>query len=438
MRILWLSINSGLFQQDNFATPYNGGGWISSLQQVFTNCEEHQLALAFLCPFHLEKEEQNHTLYYPIFSAPKTALAKIKEYYGGYKKLDKQQYVKDILRVIEDFQPDIIHLFGIENPLATILGNTSIPIVVHVQGLLAPIDNAFFPNDFNKSSFLFPFSMNEWLLRNGYVYAKNNMHVRGLRERELFKKVDYVMGRTAWDYQVSQLLAPKSQYFHVNEVLRESFYKNAGKWEWANQEFTIISTISNTVYKGLDVILKTAQLLKRETNISFKWQIVGIKEQDKIIRFFERKLKIDSRHVNIEYRGVLSKQELCDTLLTCHLYVHPSYIDNSPNSICEAQMLGVPVIGTFVGGIPSLIKHEETGLLVPANAPYELTYQINKCHDNKEFCIRLGQNGCKVAQTRHNKKDILNSLISTYRMIINLNKEACSPVTFPANSIQNI
>lgn len=422
MRILWLSMNSGLFQQNKFATPYNGGGWISSLQQVFTNCERNQLALAFLTPFHLSKEEQNRTVYYPIYNAPNTSVSKIKDYYGGYKKWDKEQYVEEVLKVIEDFKPNIIHLFGIENSLANILGNTSIPIVVHLQGLLAPLNNAFFPTDFNKSSFLFPFSINEWILRNGYIYAKNSIHVRGLRESELFKKVNYVMGRTQWDYQVSRLLAPQSRYFFVNEVLRESFYEKAGKWKWPNNEFTIVSTISNTIYKGLDVILKTARLLKEETAIPFRWQVVGIGGQDKIVRFFEHKLKINSKDVYIEYKGVLNAQELCDTLLRSHLYVHPSYIDNSPNSVCEAQLIGVPVIGTYVGGIPSLIAHEETGLLVPANAPYELAYQIKRCHADKEFCTKLSQKGSKAAQTRHNKQEIFNSLLNTYQTIIELNR----------------
>ena len=422
MRILWLSPNSGLFQQDNSSTPYNGGGWISSLQQSFTMYESHQLALAFLAPYHWNKKERNQTLYYPIYNAPKSTWDKMKDYYGGYKKWDKLQYVKDILKIIEDFQPDIIHLFGIENPLATILGNTSIPVVVHLQGLLAPYDNAFFPVDFNKSSFLFPFSINEWILRNGYIYAKNSIHVRGLRESELFKKVDYVMGRTEWDYQVSRLLAPQSQYFLVNEVLRDPFYENAGKWSWPDKDFTIVSTISNTIYKGLDIILKTAKQLKDTTGIPFRWQVVGIEGQHKIIRFFEHKLKINSQDVHIEYKGVLNAQELCNMLLKSHLYVHPSYIDNSPNSVCEAQLVGVPVIGTYVGGIPSLIKHEETGLLIPANAPYELTYQIKKCHDDKKFCAGLSQNGSKFAQTRHNKKRILDSLLNTYQTIINLSK----------------
>ena len=149
MRILWLSVTSGLFAANNTKSSYKGGGWISSLQQAFTSYQEHKLALAFICNQPLKKTEQNGTIYYPIYEPTKGPLKKIREYYGGYKKWDRKKYLQDIHAVIEDFKPDVIHLFGMENQMATILGNSSNPIVVHLQGLLAPCDNAFFPVGFN-------------------------------------------------------------------------------------------------------------------------------------------------------------------------------------------------------------------------------------------------------------------------------------------------
>lgn len=422
MRILWLSVNNGLYENHKRPSKgYNGGGWISSLQKLLIANNENMLALAFITHTPLEKEKQNGTIYYPIYDPPKNSFQKLREYYGGYKKVDNVNYLSSIKHIIQDFKPDLIHLFGMENPLSVILGNTEIPVVVHLQGLLSPYDNAFFPIGFNKSSFLIPFSMNEWIFRNGYIYAKNSIHIRGCRELFLFKHLKFAMGRTEWDYQVSQLLAPQSVYFHVDEVLREPFYKNAGNWKLDKKEkFVIVSTLSNTVYKGLDVILKTAQLLKNKSNIQFKWQIIGIKPNDPIVRFFERKLHIMGGSVNVEYVGVLSADELCNKLLDSNVYVHPSYIDNSPNSLCEAQLLGMPVIGTFVGGVPSLIKNYENGLLVPANAPYELAYLLKRVYLEKDLLINLGKAAYNTASERHDKEKILLELMNVYRRIINV------------------
>lgn len=424
MRILWLSVNKGMYQTLNGKEKgYYGGGWVSSLQKLIIPLENNPLAIVYITHTPLKKEIQNHTIYYPIYSPPKNSIQKIKEYYGGYKKQNPPILLNQLKEIIQDFQPDIIHLFGLENPMSTILGNTNKPVVVHLQGLLGPSDNAFFPAGFTKTSFLLPLSKREWIFRNGYIFAKNNIHIRGERELALFKKVEYVMGRTKWDYQISQLLSPKSKYFHVDEVLRDPFYENAGKWKCPDlQDFKIISTLSNTIYKGLDTILKTAKLLNTQSNIPFKWIIAGISPQDPIVHFFEKKLHITGKSVNVEYIGIQNAYQLCSELLNSHIYVHPSYIDNSPNSVCEAQLLGMPVIGTFVGGIPSLIRHEETGLLVPANAPFELTYLLKKCFTEKDYATQLGKQGYKEAIQRHDKTKILKDLIHTYQDIIKQNK----------------
>lgn len=420
MRILWLSSTNGLFQQVS-SSSYSGGGWISSLQQIVMKEKEIQLGFAFLSNQYSQKEYKEGVTYYPIHVSPKTKIAKLKGYYGGYKYINEEEHVSKIHMIIQDFNPDIIHLFGIESKLATILGKTQIPVVVHLQGLLAPYDNAFFPVNINRSSFLFPFSINEWIMRNGYIHAKNIIHIRGEREKKLFKKVNYTMGRTNWDYQVSSFLAPNSKYFHVNEVLRNPFYQKAGLWQWNNKnnKMVITSTLSNTIYKGLDLILKTAQLLKSETKIDFQWNIIGIPSQAKIIHFFERTLHIKSKDVNIHYQGVLSANELCEVLLKSHVYVHPSYIDNSPNSLCEAQLLGLPVIGTYVGGIPSLIQDYENGILVPANAPFELAFHLKKLYNNKELANTIGRQAYLTANQRHDREKIITSLKATYQTIIN-------------------
>lgn len=416
MKVLWLSTTPGLY--DCKGSGYNGIGWISSVQSLVQQEDGVELALAFLTSKVEDKEGIiSGTHYYPIYSKALNVFDKLKNYYGGYKNIDDDAYVPQIQKIISDFNPDIIQLFGMENSMATILGKTEIPIVVHLQGLLAPYDNAFFPIDFNKYSFMWPFSKREWIIRNGYIYAKKSIHVRGERERLLFKKVDYVMGRTDWDFEVSQLLAPQSRYFHVDEVMRSCFYNHVGEWISKNRDKIIItSTISQTIYKGLDLIIKASSLLEHETYLDFEWQVVGVSPDSSYTRFFEEKIKMKSSKVR--YMGVLSAEQLCDTLLDSDIYVHPSYIDNSPNSVCEAQLLGMPVVATGVGGITSLIEHETSGLLVPANAPYELAYWIKYIAENTCKAEELGHNGATVALRRHDRKEIVKQLLFVYSSIL--------------------
>lgn len=418
MRVLWLSINGGLFRGSKIGRCYNGGGWISSLQNLMVNDERCQLALAFLTDTRIAPREEDCVKYYPVYAPMKSRVGKLAYYYWRYKKYDDNAYVNQLKEIIDDFHPDLIHLFGMENPLSSILGKTEVPIIVHLQGLLAPYDNAYFPIAMNKFSFFRPFTMTELVLRNGYIFNKNYIHLRGEKEKLLFKRVKNVMGRTKWDRQVSELLSPNVNYYHVDEVLRDIFYEKAGSWSSHEGKLKIISTISETLYKGLDLILKTAYLLKTETDVDFEWRVAGICKDSKMQYFIERNVRIKSADVNVSYLGVCDESFLCDELLSSDMYVHPSYIDNSPNSLCEAQILGIPVISTNVGGTSSLVEDGVSGLLVPANAPYELADDIKTLYDDKSLQRLLSENGSSRAIKRHNKDKIIADLFFAYKSIL--------------------
>jgi glycosyltransferase involved in cell wall biosynthesis len=100
------------------------------------------------------------------------------------------------------------------------------------------------------------------------------------------------------------------------------------------------------------------------------------------------------------------------------LFVHPSYIDNSPNSLCEAQLMGIPVISTDVGGISSLIEHNKTGFLVPSNDPYTLATQIISVHEDVLLAEVVGANARKAAIGRHDVSTIVNTNISIYKALL--------------------
>lgn len=149
-------------------------------------------------------------------------------------------------------------------------------------------------------------------------------------------------------------------------------------------------------------------------------EVIGINSNSRIVHFFENKLKIISKDVNIEYLGYKNEEELCSIELKAHVFVHPSYIDNSPNSVCEAQILGLPIIATNVGGISSLIDHEVDGILVPSNAPYEIVYALKKLM-NYDYAKIISSNGIEISSKRHDQNSIYISLLSTYQKIIDSN-----------------
>lgn len=411
MRILWFSVTPSLFNPHS--NGHNGGGWIASLEQIARQNNEIELGVAFYFPDSSFKYHNEGVTYYPIMPEKSSLVGKI------FKKNDKNSNVAKYLKIIEDFKPDIIQIFGSENEFGAICKQTDIPVVIHMQGCLPPYHNALMPVGMKKSDFLFKKGLS---LGYRFIGLRSEKAFRRKAEREIetIQSCKYFMGRTEWDKSLIDLFNPDATYFHCEEALRDSFINSNKQWKYSDgKKKTIISVISRPWYKGCDLILKTAALLKRFTDIDFEWKVYGIPE----MRFFESVYGIKAKDVNVHPMSTASKEELVDALCTASCYVHTSYIDNSPNSICEAQIMGVPVLATHVGGTSSIVTDGVDGILFPANAPYTTAALIKKITSNKELAEKLSREAIAKATQRHAPDNIGRNLCCIYDRIINENKQ---------------
>lgn len=414
MRVLWIT---GTRSSSNKNGSYGGGGWIRSLREAVIQNTDIVLAQAFLYDLPSNPWTENGVTQFPLFSKQRSKLGKLWHNWIGYKSVSFDKDVHEMTKVISVFKPDVIHVFGIETSFAAIQEYTDIPVLIYIQGLLNPILNAYYPPGINKWSFLLHGCFkNEWITHNGFVFKNSIMKLNAKRELLFFSNAKYIIGRTDWDYQITKLLAPKAKYFILNEMMRPEFY-TSNIWNKKREgRFIIYSTISNVTYKGLDLILKTAKILKEHGDIDFEWHIAGIDKTSKLIRFFEKEYSLEKINLSILFKGVVSSEQLVSDLLTSDVFVHTSYIDNSPNSICEAQLLGLPVISCYVGGVISLIKNTETGVLIPANDPHYLAYILkaaakNDTHRKYSIPSRI------EALKRHNREAILINLLNIYKQV---------------------
>jgi glycosyltransferase involved in cell wall biosynthesis len=407
MKVLWLSGNPGLYASHK--TGYNGGGWIGALEAIIKQQENVELGIAFFYDDDCFKNKIDGTTYYPI-SIYNTKIEKVKHnlFYEKYDHLEIQK----IKRILDDFKPDVIHVWGSELSFGLIAKYTDIPMVIHIQGILNPYKNVLFIPGVSMLKFITSngSSIFRWILN---VQALRFWKHNSKREIEIFKNSKYFIGRTHWDKSIASLLSPNASYFYCSELLRSPFYI-ANSWKYHEREkFIITSVLSNPSYKGIDLVLKCAHILKTYHTHDFEWNIFGVSE----CRFAEKLTKIKASEVSVKLHGIANADLLIEELQNSSMYVHTSYIDNSPNSVCEAQMLGMPVIATNVGGVSSLIENSISGILVPANDPFYLASQIIGLFKNSDRASHLGENARKTAMKRHDKEAIKKDLLQTYNTI---------------------
>ena len=82
-------------------------------------------------------------------------------------------------------------------------------------------------------------------------------------------------------------------------------------------------------------------------------------------------------------------KEAMTTLKASSLLVVPSRMESLPQVIKEAYYMRIPVVATNVGGIPELVIHDVTGILVPPNDPKKLADAINLLLEDKKYARRL-------------------------------------------------
>ena len=75
------------------------------------------------------------------------------------------------------------------------------------------------------------------------------------------------------------------------------------------------------------------------------------------------------------------------------IVVVPSRMESLPTTVKEAFFLNVPVIGSDVGGIPELIKNNETGIIIPPENPSKLAQAVNELLSDKQKSEKLAANG---------------------------------------------
>ena len=125
--------------------------------------------------------------------------------------------------------------------------------------------------------------------------------------------------------------------------------------------------------------------------------------------------KIDG---NVVYCTDRSWDDAMKIIKSSQVIVVPSRMESLPTTVKEAFYLNVPVVATNVGGIPELIKDNETGILVPSENPDKLANAVNELLSDKQKAKRLANNGNKFIKNNMTWDIILPKYIQFYEELL--------------------
>lgn len=411
MKILWFTNSpAAAYEEKHVGT----GGWLFSLDQAIQ--EKVELHVAYHYPYKQNSFQRGSTWYHPIFTG-NILIENIKRrFMPKYHK----SLVNVYLQIIKTVKPDLIHIHGSENNFHSVAGKTDIPIVLSVQGnptvIAYKYDVGFKGKYVNVS--LEHFNFKTLLLgSSNYRSVLNDLKLMSNMEVMDLPKINNFIGRTDWDRRITSVLSPHSKYYMVNETLRPLFYNNAWQMETPKDKLVIHTTTSNGYFKGFETVCHALQILN-QYGIDVEWRVAGISESSSINRIAKKHLGKNYPQRGLVLMGSLNEDALIDSMLTSHIYVMPSHIENSPNSLCEAMILGMPCITTLAGGSDSILINKKEGLVIQDGDPWSMAGAILELKNNWSQALCYGRAAREHAVQRHNKESIVESLIKTYQVII--------------------
>ncbi len=262
----------------------------------------------------------------------------------------------------QSFKPDVIHIHGSEFPhgLAYVHACGSAGVVVSIQGIISCYARYYAAGiefrDVKKYV-----TLRDIFRRSNIIKDQLSFESRGVLEKELLKLVNHVIGRTDWDKAHTWTINPEADYHYCGETLRKSFYGK--RWQYSECEpFSIFISQASYPIKGLHILLHAMPLILNaypDTKIYVSgfdqtgrpWWLISW--YGKYLKDLIKKYRLDD---HIEFLGMLNEEEMCRRFLKSNVFVCPSSIENSPNSLGEAQLLEMPYIASYVGGVPEIVN----------------------------------------------------------------------------------
>ena len=336
-------------------------------------------------------------------------------YYGFKLKGNKKELLNYFSDIIDKEKPDVIHIFGTEYTHSNLmmkaakergmLRNT----VVSIQGLVSVIANHYFA--YLPRKVIYGFTFKEVLKRNNVKLSAEKFKEQGILEVETLKEVKNVIGRTDWDEACVKQINPNINYYFCNESLRESFYDKEWNLENCEKHSVFVSQASYPI-KGFHLMLEGfKEIVKKYPDA--KLYTTGknpltIKGMDKLkqslySKYLGKLIKKYKLENNVEFLGFLSEEKMAERFLKSNVFVSPSSIENSPNSVGEAMLLGVPTVSSDVGGVKNMLTHGKDGFIYPADEPYMIEYYVSKIFESSDLAKEISKSAKEHAEYTHNR-----------------------------------
>lgn len=341
--------------------------------------------------------------------------------------------------ILARLQPDLVHIWGTEYTAALAMqqeaARQNLPVLVGIQGVMCDCAEHLcddVPPQYRHSN---------WIQRGidrvvpGGLLDKMQANFDALAQSEarLLAGARHVTGRTGFDRRAVARLAPDARYYPCNETLRPVFWQSAGSWrarEYGQGPVLLLSQ-GNYPLKNLHTLLKAMPAVLREWPGAVL-RIAGWPPLDKgkLLRpvidamfpyqtWCKKLIARGKLEGHVQYTGPLQAAQMRQAYLDADLFLLTSYSENSPNSLGEAMLLGMPCVAAAVGGVPDVTAGGAAAVLYgPAGDADALAEAICRTLALSDHGTALGRKAADLARQAHDPAANAARMLEIYRQVL--------------------
>ena len=410
MKLLWLCNMMPGAVKEVITGKAGNGLWVDHVLQDLR--QQENLEIRIFCPY--KKEKSGNLDNRCSFRTFRTKLP-----YQYLPELEERFCAE-----LKEFTPDVIHIWGTEYAHTLAMVNAAEKenfldrIAVSIQGLCSFIAGHYCEGI--PHSALCRSTFRDILRGDNILQQQKKFALRGELEIRALQKVKHVIGRTEWDKACTDIFNPNASYHFCNETLRDPFYAAQWTYDCCKKHRVFASSCAYPV-KGFHYLLEAmAEVVRHYPDATLavpgkSYMKVGALRQSSYQKHLARLTRQYGLEDKIEFLGSLSADGMKAAYLQANVFALPSTIENSPNSLGEAMLLGVPCVSADVGGVTTMMTHGKEGFVYQSTASYMLAHYIKEVFAMEDSVTEMGQSAREHALKTHDPETNLRDLLNIYK-----------------------
>jgi glycosyltransferase involved in cell wall biosynthesis len=414
--------------------------WISN--RLFTSKEETKSgvwlkALAIKLSLSKEVELANITCLPGIATTEIHDFGTIKQWVLPKGRINKHGYPNKSTQnafeqVVKLFKPDIIQVWGSENPIKLLPFEEKYPgiKVLSIQGVLGSIGPVFLAG-LSSWELLSTIGVRELLYRSDLLSERRSFYKEGKIEEQMIKRCRAIITQSEWTDSQIRFINPEVKLYRTERALRPQFLQSKKWLEFKHPMPVIYSAAVGYTIKGLHILIRALARVKTQfPNVELR--LAGaIGRRDFLgVGYFRYILKLIKKldlEKNVTWLGPLNATQIVKNLQEASVFVNPSCVESYSLTLAEAMSVGTPSVVSFAGAMPELAENNIEALFFTLMDHNRCADQIIKLLSNYDLSAEISRNSVLRAESRNNSRDIVKQQIDIYSEILRCQESVCPP-----------